>query len=259
MNTDKTNTFGNSSTALLSETLAQANVPAAPPDARTYWDAVNLGRWGAYLCQTEVTAIERAHAIAGKPSHGVDLGCGSGRLSALLSNLGWQMTCIDVDQKSLSICRRNVPSARCILTEPAARAIPAGPNSSGILLCIEAPLLHLDWFLPEADRVLAPGGLLAGVWTNSSSIRGAIWNLKNGVKRRQEPGLFYTSSYSSWKKRLNAANFEMLYENGFSWGPFGRFSNSAFVPLFTRLERLLMLNRLVSVSPWIVFVARKHG
>ena len=231
----------------------------APADALTYWDKVNLGRWGRYIAQIEEAAILRANELSGKPSAGLDLGCGSGRWSRLLSTLGWQMTCIDVDKDALSICRRNVPNANHILTDCNARTIPGESGSAGLLLCIEAPVLDSDWFLAETDRILRNGGLLVGVWWNSHSLRGLAWRLKYSVKPGHDSTLFYTSSYSSWKKRLAKARFEMLYENGFCWAPFGRASDSFLVPWFSKLEHILCLNRWVGCSPWIIFVARKKA
>jgi SAM-dependent methyltransferase len=232
-------------------------IDCAPAGALTDWDKVNLSRWGQYIAQIEEIAIRRVHAAAGKPSTGLDLGCGSGRWSQLLSTLGWRMTCVDIDKDALSICRRNVPDANYILTDGNARTIPGNSGSAGLLLCIEVPLLDSDWFLAEADRILDNGGLLVGVWWNSRSWRSLAWRLKHNSKAHRDFAPYYTSPYSSWKKRLAAARFEMLYENGFCWGPFGRVNDSLLVPWFSKLERILLLNRWVDCSPWIIFIARK--
>jgi SAM-dependent methyltransferase len=236
---------------------AMPPIDDAPEGALTYWDKVNLGRWGRYIAEIEKTGILRAHELSGKPSAGLDLGCGSGQWSHLLSTLGWHMTCVDVDRDALSICRRNVPKANYILTDCNARTIPGNSGSAGLLLCIEAPLLDSDWFLAETDRILNKGGLLVGVWWNSRSLRGMAWRLKQNLKTHRDATCFYTSSYSSWKKRLAMARFEMLYENGFCWGPFSRSSDSSLIPGFSALERILCLNRWLAFSPWIIFVAKK--
>jgi SAM-dependent methyltransferase len=240
--------------------INSAMPPIAPAGALTYWDKLNLLRWGRYIAQIEKTAVLRAHELSGKPSAGIDLGCGSGRWSGLLSKLGWQMTCVDIDEGTLSICRRNVPNAHYILADCNARAIPGETGCAGLLLCIEVPLLDSDWFLAEADRVLESGGLLVGAWWNSRSLRGLVWRLKhNFLKTERGRPVFYSSSYSSWKKRLRAARLEILYENGYCWLPFGRSSDSFLVPWFAKLERLLCLNRWLVCSPWIIFVARKEA
>jgi len=228
-----------------------------PAEALTYWDKVNLGRWGNYLSTIEESAVRRAHCLSTKLSSGIDLGCGSGRWSQLLSTLGWQMTCIDIDEDILSICRRNAPTAKVILTGASSQTIPGGDRTANLLLCIEAPLLDTNWFLPEADRVLEQDGLMLGVWWNSFSWRALAWRLNNSLTHRGGAKNFYTSTYSSWKKRLAAKGFEVLHEEGFCWGPFGRDSDSALIPLFTKMEKSLGFNRWVLCSPWVIFIARK--
>jgi len=231
---------------------------AAPPGSLTYWDRVNLARWGAYLIQREQSVVLRAHALAQKPGQAVDLGCGSGRWSKLLSDLGWRLDCIDVDSQSLAICKRNVPPANCLRSEPDAVTIPCGSGSSSLLLCIEvAPAIQAPWFLSESHRVLGDQGLLVGVWWNRRSWRWLGWWLKRVLTGGQSAQTFYQKPYSAWRQELRTAGFDVVHEEGFSWAPFGRASDSPLIPLFTRMERLLGLHRWVTLSPWVLFIAKK--
>jgi len=236
-----------------------ASDPVSPEEGgMTYWDKVALTRWGSYLTERERGLVLQGIQSAGKPALGIDMGCGSGRWSKLASESGWRMTCIDADQQSLSVCQRNLPQANCLLANPAVHAIPCQSNSAALLLCVEvAPVIDADWFPSEASRVLADGGVLVAVAWNRHSWRGLALRLKYRLAGTRDTGRFYSHPYSRLKERLTAAGFQVLYEEGLCWGPLGRTSNSALVPLFVTLERVLRLNRWVAWSPWVAFIARK--
>ena len=226
------------------------------PMAATHWEQVATTRWGRYLTQIEERSILRASFLAGKPSQALEIGCDGGRWSRLLADAGWQMTCIDVNPKTLAACQQKVPAAKCVLASPQDETIPCGPDSMNLLLCVEvAPVINSHWFLPEAYRVLCENGTLVCVFWNKASLR-AIASRKS--RRAPETDrVYYTRSYSSWRKHLDRAGFQIVHEEGFCWGFFGRASNSPLIPLFTKLERLLQLHRLPAISPWIMIVARK--
>jgi hypothetical protein len=132
----------------------------------------------------------------------------------------------------------------------------------GLILCIEViPLIESDWFVPEAYRALSDRGLLIGVYINGRSLRGMAWRLKQRLTHGSDGNRFYKASYPDWKRRLLATGFEMVHDESFCWGPFTRNSNSPLVPACAKMERALGLHRVVSWSPWVVFIARKksHG
>jgi len=226
---------------------------------RTYWDNVAETRWGAYLTAIERRVILKAQALAGHPQAAIDAGCGSGRWSKMISELGWKVTCLEISPGALEICRLNVPSAKGILTEPSDTSLPCETGSANLLLCIEAfPLIQADWFPTEARRVLAEDGIFVGVYMNRHSWRGLACQVKYRLKRDPFRNVFYTSAYSDWRRQLKQNGFELVHEESCSWGPFSRASNSMLVPAFTRFERLIGLSRLIAWSPWVVFIARKR-
>lgn len=231
------------------------NLPAER--SLTYWDKVNLAQWGQYLVQTEKEAILKAQALAGQPGAAIDLGCGSGQWTELLSGLGWRVTSIDIDPGSLDICLRRTPTASVLLADPSARAIACNSASARLLVCIEVKVLQDEWFTDEVARVLADGGIFIGVYWNARSWRGLAWWVKHWLKKSKEEASFYKDSYARWKKRLLAGGFDVVYEEGFCWGPFGRESNSPLIPAFARLEKALKLNRWINCSPWVIFAARR--
>jgi SAM-dependent methyltransferase len=226
--------------------------------AMTRWDKVALTRWGEYIIALEKRVVLQAQQMAGPPAKAVDWGCGSGRWSKILHESGWQVTCVDVDAESLEICRQNVPAAVHILAEKTARTVECPTQSARLLLCIEVgPVIERPWFLEEARRILQPGGLLVGVWWNRLSFRGVACRLKYRLQGSVDAENFYNYSFGEQKRKLVKAGFELSKAEGFCWGPFGRSSDSRWIPFFVRCERWLGLNRCPALSPWVMVMARK--
>jgi SAM-dependent methyltransferase len=220
----------------------------------TDWERVALSRWGKYVTKVEHKSISSAAAMAGPPTEALEVGCEGGRWSRMLADQGWQMTCIDVDRATLDVCRSKLPAAKCVLADPRDKTIPEPSSKFSLLLCIEvAPVVHSDWFLAEAWRVLKPGGFMAAVAWNRRSIRGYISRRNTG--KPDSP--FYRESYAQWRSRALACGFQFESERGFCWGPFSRRSNSSLIPLFVGIEKALGLHRFPFASPWVMTIASK--
>ena len=223
----------------------------------TYWEKVATTRWGAYVTDIEKRAILMAHDLSGKPATALEVGAEGGRWSKLLADLGWSILCTDIDGKSLALCKKRMPTANCILVRPDENKLPCESGSVGLLLCIEvAPVIQADWFAGEAFRVLQNDGLLVGVFWNRLSLRGYFSHMRSTLKGDFD---WYKISYPLWRRMLLSSGYSLLYEEGYCWLPFGRASNSIFVPFFVRLEKYLGLRKLASISPWIVFIAQKSS
>jgi len=229
---------------------------AAPPTL-TVWEKVASTRWGTYVTEVEKRAVMKAHSLVPRPTQALEIGCEGGRWSKMLTDVGWRMTCIDVDREALEACRAKVPQAACILADRGDRTIPCDSSSVALLLCIEvAPVIQSDWFLPEAFRALNSGGIFVGVFWNRLSWRG----LQARVRFRMNPGVnadFYSRSYPACRRTILGTGFRLVYEEGFCWSPFGRSSNSPLIPVFVQMERMLGLRRFTAISPWIAVIAQK--
>jgi SAM-dependent methyltransferase len=93
----------------------------------------------------------------------LDLGAGTGKLTATLVAAGAEVTAVEPDPAMLAELRRTVPEVRAL--PGSAEAIPLPDASVDAVLAGNA----MHWFDmavagPEIARVLAPGGILAGLW-----------------------------------------------------------------------------------------------
>ncbi|HJP78446.1 MAG TPA: class I SAM-dependent methyltransferase [Pseudonocardiaceae bacterium] len=93
----------------------------------------------------------------------LDLGAGTGKLTGTLLALGADVVAVEPDPAMLTELRRTLPAVRALPGN--AEAIPLPDGSVDAVLAGNA----LHWFDmavagPEIARVLAPGGILAGLW-----------------------------------------------------------------------------------------------
>jgi ubiquinone/menaquinone biosynthesis C-methylase UbiE len=93
----------------------------------------------------------------------LELGAGTGKLTARLVALGHDVHATDPDDAMLDVLRTRVPGAR--VSNTSAEEIPLGDRSVDVVVAAQA----FHWFdhdraLPEIARVLRPGGHLALVW-----------------------------------------------------------------------------------------------
>ncbi len=103
-------------------------------------------------------ALER-----GPGSRVLDLGAGTGKLTATLVSLGVDVIAVEPDPAMLTELRCALPSVRAL--PGSAEAIPLPEASVGAVLAGNA----MHWFDmdvagPEIARVLEPDGVLAGLW-----------------------------------------------------------------------------------------------
>ncbi len=108
-------------------------------------------------------AVRWALAPVGPRPRVLDLGAGTGKLTAMLVSLGADVTAVEPDPAMLAEFRRVLPGVRSLSGR--AEAIPLPESSFDAVLAGQA----MHWFdmnlaAPEIARVLVPGGVLAGLW-----------------------------------------------------------------------------------------------
>ena len=230
--------------------------------SQTYTDQLERTRWGQYLTQVEDDVLTSALDLLGEPGNALEMGCSSGRWSSRLVERGWKVTCVDIEESALQICQQRIPGASCILASPNDRTIPSPDRAFKLILCIEVEaVLHSEWFLDEAHRVLVDGGCVISTMTNRSSVRALPHQVLEGLRansQRFRPGPpSYKTSYRAWRQTLSRKGFTTVGAQGCCWFPFQRNSNSVLVRLVTQFEKALGLRRLTGFSPWIVSAAQK--
>lgn len=128
--------------------------------------ATSFGAAAAAYAEHRPDYAEAAVRWALDPAPGrrvLDLGAGTGKLTATLVALGFAVTVVEPDPAMLAELRRTLPDVRA---RPGhAEAIPLPDASVDAVVAGNA----LHWFDmavagPEIARVLVPGGVLAGLW-----------------------------------------------------------------------------------------------
>ncbi len=113
-------------------------------------------------------AIAPISAPTGRSVQALDIGAGTGKLTAQLASLSVgsgevSVIAVEPDQAMLAELRRQLPGVTAV--EGRAESIPL-PNESvdAVLAGQAAHWFDLDRALPEIARVLRPGGVMAGLW-----------------------------------------------------------------------------------------------
>lgn len=225
----------------------------------TYWEGVGQTRWGNYITEIEKKAILMANGIVqmvdSLPYTAIEIGCEGGRWTKMLADLGWKMFSTETNASVLAICQKRVPSAICFNVNANDQTLPFENEHASLLLCIEVPqVIQSSWFSSECCRVLKANGLVVGVFWNFLSIRGVYAHLRSTLTGSYD---YYKFTYAKWRKMMILRGFQFIHEEGCCWFPFSRSSESRLVPILTSMEKYVGLRKFVSLSPWVVFVARK--
>jgi SAM-dependent methyltransferase len=140
----------------------------------------------------------------GRAERVLDVGCGDGRLSALLD--AGELMLADVSAVALERARRRLPKARVVELDPDA-PLPLADGAFDLVLCAET-LEHVQdvgLLVSEARRVLRPGGTLA---VTTPAHRGIVLG---GFERRFDPLSPHIRFFTKRSLRglLEGAGFEL--------------------------------------------------
>ena len=116
-----------------------------------------------------------AVAAAGKRPRVLDLGCGDGRISALLADAGGEVTGLDPSEVALERARRARPDLHFL--RPADDGSLPLPDASFDVVVAVNVLEHVadtQRLMSEVRRVLVPGGRLAVAVPHHGRVAGAV-------------------------------------------------------------------------------------
>jgi SAM-dependent methyltransferase len=142
-----------------------------------------------------------------QPLRVLDLGAGTGKLTAALVAIGAEITAVEPDPAMLAELRRSLGSVRAL--PGSAEEIPLPDASVDAVLAGQA--MHwfdLDRAIPEIARVLAPGGVLAGLWNVDDDRVGWVATLAQISKGEANVTL------RRWRDRVGRVRQERLAATG---------------------------------------------
>ena len=118
---------------------------------------------GAYVAGRPGYPAHAVDWLVGDARDVVDVGAGTGKLTAALVGAGRRVTAVEPDAGMLEALRDEVPGAVAVLG--AAEALPLDDGSADALLLGQAwHWVDVDAASAEAARVLRPGGVLGLIW-----------------------------------------------------------------------------------------------
>jgi len=220
-------------------------------DGRYLWDLNHPqgygNRMGRYRTRVEMDFIQRH--LPPSPLRILDVGGGSGRISAPLQALGHDLTVLDRNPRALELARRN--GLNRIVTGDLLNFDDTGFQAA---ICMEV----LEYF-PDCSPVLAkcasflqPGGTFIFCIINAQS-----WRFKLQQLSKNHSGA--TGFTRAEIQSLLARNgFRIIGQRGFQWSLARTGSNSPLISLFQCVEHSLALGQWLNQSPWLLYACRKN-
>ena len=204
---------------------------------------------GKYLTRIETAFIQKT-VDQSKTGLVIDVGAEAGRFSLLAANRNVQVIGIDIDAYSLR--RLKLKNRDVTVIQADARSIPFKNGAFDALFMVEVLdyIPELDETVAECCRVLRRESPFILSFGNQSSLKAKLRGLR---------GKSYTHSYRNVIRSLLEAGFKINVQLGYSWLPFGRMSESRFVPFFAGVEKVLGLRRIPRFSPWVILQATKSS
>jgi len=178
-----------------------------------------------------------------QPLRVIDLGAGTGKLTATLVRLGVDVTAVEPDPGMLAELRRELAPVRSVPGH--AEDIPWPDASADAVLAGQA--MHwfdLDRALPEIARVLTPGGVLAGLWNVDDDRVGWVAEFAGMTKRKASVTLlrWRDGGARSYQEQLIAAGsglFTLAQTGEFEHGQ-ARTAESLLATIATHSHFLVM-------------------
>lgn len=130
----------------------------------------------------------KSQAAPPRPIDALDLGAGTGKLTAQLAGMSTEagplgVTAVEPDPQMLAELKRQLPAVRSLAGK--AEEIPLPDASVDVVIAGQAiHWFNLDLAIPEIARILRPGGVFAGLWNADDASVAWVAGLHEASGRR---------------------------------------------------------------------------
>jgi ubiquinone/menaquinone biosynthesis C-methylase UbiE len=208
----------------------------------THWEKAAKTRMGKYLTQIETDFIFKS-ITPSQTCTIMDVGTEAGRFSSIASDKN--ATVIGIDLDSYGLRRLKLRTKNVGVIQADARKLPMKDHIFDAIFMIEVLdyIPDLDETFAECYRTLKSNSTLIVSFGNKRSLKSQL---------RKLHGKSYMHSYNRVMQSLSKTGFSVVRKMGYSWLPFGRTSESRFIPFLAMLEKIFALRRIPSLSPWVI-------
>jgi ubiquinone/menaquinone biosynthesis C-methylase UbiE len=209
----------------------------------THWEKAAKTKMGTYLTQLESNFILKNTDLSRKNLTVLDVGAEAGRFSMFAAENHATVISIDIDSYSLKRLKAKTSQVNIIRAD--ARKIPLKDGVLDVAFMIEVLdyIPELQQSLVDCNRTLKKDGVCIISFGNKSSYKAHL---------RKANDKFYIHSYGGVTRNMPETGFKVKSKVGYSWLPFGRVSQSRFIPFLAWLEGVFGLRKLVRYSPWVM-------
>jgi ubiquinone/menaquinone biosynthesis C-methylase UbiE len=141
------------------------------------------------------------------PLRVLDLAAGTGKLTATIARIGAEVTAVEPDQSMLAELRRSLPEVRSLAGRAEQIPLPDG-SVDAVLVGQAMHWFDLDRAMPEIARVLAPGGVVAGLWNVDDDRVPWVAELAEISKNKASPTLL------GWQQGVGESRLQHLVTAG---------------------------------------------
>lgn len=167
----------------------------------------------------------------------LDVGCGDGKMTSLLSNISKTVYGIDNQGRALQFARlmTNKDNVKFKINN---EKIPFKNNFFDVATCFDViehiPTNEVNNFLSEINRILKKKGIIIITTPNRSSLHNRIFGHKIALKH------YYEYSLDELNSLLKSQSFHIKEKKGIYLQPILRFEKLANLPIFYSFFRILV-------------------
>jgi SAM-dependent methyltransferase len=185
----------------------------------------------------------------------LDIAGGSGRFALPLYEYCTDITVVDISSEAIELLNQRNKEIKTITGDFMKAEI---TTCFSLIICIEALGYFNDYelFFNKIKSNLSKDGLFIFSYANPDSWRFFLRKIRH---LRKGPQAYNQIALADLKQLLTRLNFEIVDMEGMNWIPLPLTSNSPFVTLFEKLEKVLGLKKWYSQSPWILFSIKKSN